>query len=153
MKKRLRKKRHIKKYSDCKYPVQTQETYSLYSNIAEYILPRLKLFKKLTIARPVGDETDTLENWKEILDKMILAFEYIIDENWWINDSRYDYTEGLHFTFGEIDEKTGYGTLDITQDDWVSEIEVNQDKEALRRNEVIKEGLALFTKYYMSLWW
>ena len=152
MKKRLRKKQ-FDKLGSCKYPAKPKETWSLFTNIAEYVLPRLKLFKRLQNGYPGRDEADTPEKWYEILDKIILAFEYILDEDWWINDPRYDYTNWLHFSFGEIDEKTGCGTLDITQDDWVAEIEANQEKEARRRNEVIKEGLYLFTKYYMSLWW
>ena len=80
MKKRLRKKQ-FDKLGSCKYPAKPKETWSLFTNIAEYTLPRLKLFKRLQNGYPGRDEADTPEKWNEILDRMILAFEYIINEN------------------------------------------------------------------------
>ena len=60
--------------------VNPKETWSLDCNIAKYILPRLKLYKKLTIAYPVCGEENTHEKWDKILDKMILSFEQIAND-------------------------------------------------------------------------
>ena len=49
------------------------ETWSLYYTIANFILPRLKRFKELTISAPCEL---TEEEWKSCLDQMIYAFEY-----------------------------------------------------------------------------
>lgn len=49
------------------------ETWSLYYTIANFILPRLKRFKELTISVPCEL---TEEEWKSCLDQMIYAFEY-----------------------------------------------------------------------------
>jgi hypothetical protein len=51
------------------------ETWSLYSVLSDFILPRLKRFKEVTNGFPsTGDMT--MEKWYEILDKMIFAFEW-----------------------------------------------------------------------------
>lgn len=42
---------------------------------------------------------DTPEKWDKTLDKMILAFEYILHDDWWIDNPKYDYTDGLHIKF------------------------------------------------------
>lgn len=48
--------------------VNPKELWSLDCNIAKYVLPRLKMYKKLTIAYPGYDEA---------LDKMIWSFEQV----------------------------------------------------------------------------
>ena len=60
--------------------VNPKETWSLDCNIAKYILPRLKLYKKLTIAYPGCGEANTPEKWDKILDKMIWSFEQIAND-------------------------------------------------------------------------
>ena len=55
--------------------VNPKEIWNLDCNIAKYILPRLKMYKKLTIAYPGCDEVNTPEKWDELLDKMIWSFE------------------------------------------------------------------------------
>lgn len=118
--------------------VNPKETWSLDVNLAKYILPRLKKFKELNNGYPGMDEVDTPEKWDEALDKMIQAFEYVIDwDEYWLDDSRYDYTD---VAFG--DDKELY-----------ERIMKNKIAEDIRRLAAIKEGLQLFAKYYMSLWW
>lgn len=53
------------------------ETWSLYSAISKFIEPRLRVFKEIHGGYPgyPGDMTE--DEWNEILDKMIKAFEYI----------------------------------------------------------------------------
>lgn len=55
--------------------ISPDETWNLYINIATFVLPRLKMFKKYTIGTPGCLQSQ--EEWFEILDKMILAFEHI----------------------------------------------------------------------------
>lgn len=118
--------------------VNPKETWSLDVNLAKYILPRLKKFKELNNGYPGMDEVDTPEKWDEALDKMIQAFEYVIDwDEYWLDDPRYDYTDIM---FG--DNKELYESI----------VE-NKRMEDIRRFAAIKEGLQLFAKYYMSLWW
>lgn len=51
------------------------ETWSLESTISRFIEPRLKAFKECCIGYP--SDIDSQEEWLEILDKMIKAFELI----------------------------------------------------------------------------
>jgi len=53
--------------------ISPDETWSLYNVISEFVLPRLKLFKEDHGGYPMGM---TGEQWNEILDKMIFAFEW-----------------------------------------------------------------------------
>lgn len=75
MNKRLRKK-YLKKHG---LYVEPRETLDLNLRIAKFILPRLKLFKKLTICYPGTGDMDTPEKWDDALEKMIHAFELFID--------------------------------------------------------------------------
>ena len=118
--------------------VNPKETWSLDVNLAKYIIPRLKKFKELNNGYPGIGEMDTPEKWDEALDKMIQAFEYVIDlDEYWIDDPRYDYTDVM---FG--DDKELYESI----------VE-NKRMEDIRRLVAINDGLQLFAKYYMNLWW
>lgn len=118
--------------------VNSKETWSLDVNLAKYIIPRLKKFKKLNNGYTGIGEMNTPENWDEALDKMIQAFEYVIDlDEYWLDDPRYDYTDVMF-----SDDKELYESI----------VE-NKRMEDIRRLVAINEGLQLFAKYYMSLWW
>lgn len=81
---------------------------------------------------------NTPEKWDEALDKMIQAFEYVIDlDEYWLDDPRYDYTDVMF-----SDDKELYESI----------VE-NKRMEDIRRLVAINEGLQLFAKYYMHLWW
>lgn len=75
MNKRMRKKQ-LKKLN--KY-VNPRETWCLDCVIAEFVLPRLQLFKKLNNGYPGQGDMDTPEKWDIALDKMIRAFQLVID--------------------------------------------------------------------------
>lgn len=108
MNKRTRKK-WSKKHNTF---VNLKDTWNLNSTIAEFVLPRLKLFKKVSNSYPGQGEVDTPEKWNSCLDKMILAFEYVLSEdNWWIDDPRYDYTDGLHLL--KIHDENGFQHLQL----------------------------------------
>jgi hypothetical protein len=83
------------------------ETWSLRDTIGRFILPRLKRFKEVTIAHPGGLKE---EEWDEILDKMIKAFELLTKEN-----GAFMLTEGEYKEF--------------------------------------EEGMDLFRKWFLALWW
>ena len=71
MNKRIRKKQ-LKKLG--KY-VSHKDTYNLDITIAQFIVPRLELFKKLTDCYPF--QFNSMEEWYKVLDKMIAAFSII----------------------------------------------------------------------------
>lgn len=144
------RKKWLKKHG--KY-VNPRETWDLCESIAEYTLPRLKRFRKENNAYPGFGDVNTPEKWDNILDKMIVAFQYIVDaDEWWIGNKKYDYTDGL-YTERKIDETTGNYKTTICEEDWVAEVRKRHDKEERRRDKVIEEGLELFAKYFRHLWW
>jgi len=96
-----------------KYGFSNAETWSLYSCVCEFILPRLKRFKEIKMAFPFGIKD---EEWDIILDKMIFSFEWAM-----LNE------EGPN--------------LKLTE---------KENEENWKRFE---EGMNLFAKWFMSLWW
>lgn len=133
MKKRQRKK-WLKKHG--KY-VPYSDLWSLDITIAKFVLPRLKKFKKENIGYPGIDEMDTPEKWDEALDKMILAFEYVISwDDWWLDDPKYNY----------LVAESKY------DDEYVAKIRKSHFDEGKRRQAVINEGLQLFAKWFQHLW-
>lgn len=71
MNKRIRKK-HLKKIGTY---VPDSATWNLDITIAKFVLPRLKVFKKVTDCYPC--EFNSLKEWHDVLDKMIESF-YLI---------------------------------------------------------------------------
>ena len=146
MRQRTRKK-WLKKHGQYIAP---KELWNLDYTVAKFVLPRLIKFKENSLGFPGYDEADTINKWQDILQKMITAFEYIVtDDDWWVDDPRYDYSDGIHIEIDK-DKKT---LFHFRIDDWAKEIENNRDTEQDRRNEAIKEGLELFSKYFRHLWW
>lgn len=146
MRQRTRKK-WLKKHGQYIAP---KELWNLDYTVAKFVLPRLIKFKENSLGFPGYDEADTMDKWQDILKKMITAFEYIVtDDNWWVDNPRYDYSDGIHIEIDK-DKKT---LFHFRIDDWAKEIENNRDTEQDRRNEAIKEGLELFSKYFRHLWW
>lgn len=107
--------------------VNPRECWNLDYTIARFALPRLKVYKKDCNCYPGKGDADTPEKWDEILNKMIMAFEYVLeDDYWWRNDPRYK-------------------MIDFKDENFVTEVK--------RRQLVIKDGLELFAKYLQDLWW
>lgn len=133
MKKRQRKK-WLKKHG--KY-VPYSDLSNLDITIANFVLPRLKKFKKENMGYPGREEMDTPEKWYEALDKMILSFEYVISwDDWWLNNPKYDY----------ISAKSKH------DDEYVTKIRKSYLAENKRRQAAIREGLELFAKWFRYLW-
>ena len=62
------------------------ELWDLFHHLAEYIAPRLKAFRDNEKFGYPGSLSSG-EEWKEILSKMIFAFETIIEDNlWYMNE-------------------------------------------------------------------
>lgn len=74
MNKRQRKKwlKQHNKYFD------PRETWSLNWTIAKFVYPRLKKFKKENIGFP--HEFKTIDEWNEILDKMLFSFKVLKED-------------------------------------------------------------------------
>lgn len=122
MSRRLRKKQ-LKKFGAY---VNPREVWNLDVTLAKYIIPRLKLLKKIQHGYPGKGDMDTPEKWDEALDKMIKAFELhlkMVD----LNDDYFDKSEG--------DGK------------WHADMNKIEADEA-----IVKEGLYLFAEWYGSLW-
>lgn len=70
------------------------ETWSLYTSISKFLVPRLKRFKELTTAVPVDiDEIHGVEKglvvWKDIIETMIQAFEIMAaDDDFMPDDAK-----------------------------------------------------------------
>ena len=61
-----------------KWGFDERDTWSLYSTIAVFVYPRLKMFKEYSCGYPCSE---TKESWNEKLDKMLDAFKIIIEED------------------------------------------------------------------------
>lgn len=126
--------RRQKKNRSIKY----KDIYSLDNTIARFVLPRLKFFKKNIIGYPPDI---TYEEWKSIIDKMILAFELILDKS--------------EPNFGELKfntEKTDNGHWKMVEDPdstFDAEAYMKWHKD---RQSTIAEGLKLFAEYFQDLW-
>ena len=133
MRKRQRKK-WLKKHG--KY-VSYSDLWNLDITIANFVLPRLKKFKEEDDGCPEREEMNTPEKWSEVLDKMILAFEYVVSwDDWWWDNPKYDY----------LSAKSKY------DDEYVTKIRNSYLAEVKRRETVISEGLELFAKWFRDLW-
>ena len=123
-----------KKIRNIKY----KDIYNLDNTIARFILPRLKFFRKKICSCPYGF---TLEEWKDILDKMILAFKLVLDTS--------------EPNFGEFKSHIEKVSDNISK--LVEDPDSTFDTEAYRkwhkdRQKTIEEGLKLFAEYFQDLW-
>jgi hypothetical protein len=74
-------------------------------------------------------------DWDTVLDKMIFAFEHIVDEEW-----------EEEFRTGEFDT-----SKDIGEEGWTGTYSCDY-AELQKVHDQIQEGLELFGKYYRNLW-
>lgn len=72
MNKRIKKKKGLSK-------ITNEECWGLNITLAKYILPRLEKFKILN-TNSCPCEFESLEDWHEIIDKMIYSFKFIIKD-------------------------------------------------------------------------
>ena len=154
----------VKKALDTVHPqidyvkIDKYDTWNMDSTLAKIILPMLVQLKSTKHGIPGEFATTGGENWSSqahfdfyetndelfkkaagewdaVLDKMIFAFEYILDESW--QDA---------CCTGEFDT-----TKDIGQEGWAGTYKC--DYTAMNKvQEQIQEGLELFGKHYVHLW-
>lgn len=109
--------------------VNEKEVWNLDCTISEWIVPRLKKFKKINGAYPGIAPMDTYEKWNIALDKMIRGFELAkyepidLDENLNVVDDYGEFNLEKHKKIAEI---------------WKKEVD---------------EGLNLFATWYSYLWY
>lgn len=73
MNKRLRKKKGLAK-------IQDSELWGLDVTLAKYILPRLERFKEINkMSHPIA--FGSIEEWHEVIDKMVYSFDYVLKED------------------------------------------------------------------------
>lgn len=130
----------IRTYQRMRSGVSDEECWSLDNTFTNFILPRLKHFKKME--RHTYPSDITPEQWEKILDELIWTFEYMTDGGESINpfpDLRKNGEELLSYLNREkTDEEKQI------MDKWfIKNIELNNRKQ---------RGLELFAKYYHNLW-
>lgn len=73
----------------------SEDCWNLDITLAWFILPRLIYFKKNAQSFPAG--FTNLDDWKDVLDKMIKAFYLILDKAYvWSDEDIATIREGLH---------------------------------------------------------
>lgn len=110
--------------------INVEELYDLDVTIAQFILPRLMVFKKHCERTPRVNMSQ--KEWDGILDKMIYAFERIALQ-----------------TEEDTPEYKAY-----IKAIWNNEEDLADLKRAAKASlKPISEGLSLYHKYYRNLWW
>ena len=118
------------------------------SKLAKWALPRLKHLRDNTQGYPShlieGENPDYdngIKKWRDILDKIIWSFENLDNEPMPTPPADYDHRCKV---IKYDDGSTEYDSLDKRSWDWTA---VNHHREK------VQEGLDLFSKYYLELWW
>ena len=110
--------------------ISRDETWDLKTNIAVFLVPRLKLFKEQQMQ--VGGYPgciNNVEDWHKIIDKMIFAFESYLKDDFYIPEEYLKkYANDEYDEVGKRAAETEY---------W---------------ND-INEGRKLFAEYFGCLWW
>lgn len=126
------------------------ELWNLEFSIAKYVLPRLIEYRKVMNGYPAS--VKTFEEFQEIVDKMIYAFDHIVNED--------KYTDDLEKEL-EIDWNGCYKTTKLPDGNYQLERTEKYNSEKINKyreeqnkiGEKIDEGLRLFGEYFRALWW
>ncbi len=109
--------------------IEPHDTWSMDCTLAMIIHPMLVQLKATTHGYP---STTTEQEWNEILDEMIWAFEQKLgDEDW----------ESLYYDY-EVDEREMFGMKLIRHDRKGYDL----------HHKRMQNGFRLFGKYYQNLW-
>lgn len=144
-------------YQKIRYGVSDDDVFSLYHNISKFIVPRLKYFKEsgkkgipaefvpedyhlLSEEEMIAADEKAIKEWNAILDEIIFAFEYNID------DEKYA-------PFPDILMKK-WEKHDFNRERTVEEQQAWKDYMALsdKLNERKKKGMKLFAEHFDNLW-
>jgi hypothetical protein len=155
---------HEKRPRKIEVQIDNYDTWGMDSTLAMIIVPMLKQLRDTTHGYPAdfchespdyGDQRiftgegfdfpdDGFEQWVETLNKMIWAFEQVLDEDW---EDQYR-TGECDFRFEEIDNMPGYSRMvDGPNHTLVTDYDGIQ-----KHRERMQEGFDLFAKYYSGLW-
>lgn len=83
------------------------DTYSLDHTVAKFILPRLKRFKEVNNGFPAREEASTFEDWDQIIDKMIFAFEVYARGAW----NKDEIADELNISLSELESRCQEGLI------------------------------------------
>ena len=125
-------------YQRIRYGVSDMECWNLDITLGKFILPRLKHFKKMNRYCYVAELTP--EEWENILDEIIWAFDYMANDEKYLKMPEFD--SDMENIFNPNRPKTIKRELE-----WKEYF--NKSKSFQHRKT---EALKLFAKYYESLW-
>lgn len=126
------------------------ELWNLDKTIAKYILPRLVEFRKVVNGYP--PEFDKFEDWLDIIDQMIYAFDYIVNYDKY--DDELDESLGIDWVGYYKERKRPDGNYDIVHGKNYDQELLDKRREILEHENVkVQNGLDLFAKYFLQLWW
>jgi hypothetical protein len=132
----------ISTYQRIRYGVSDSECWSLDWTLTNFILPRLKHFKKINVHTYPPDITP--ERWNEILDELIWTFEYMHDEE------KFNPTPMFRYEVDNMDDYFKNIKREKTPEQkqaWDEYLKKNEELEERR-----KKGMLLFAEYYQQLW-
>ena len=159
---------HSKRPRKIDIQIDKWDTWGMDHTLAMIIVPMLKQLKETTHGYPANftyeDQhygpqllfegegwefpDDGFEQWEATLDKMIWAFEQVLDEHW---EDQYR-TGEIDFQFEKIDETDEKGRpYSIMVDGPNHTLETDWDG-IKRHRERMQEGFDLFARYYEGLW-
>lgn len=131
----------VSAYQRMRYGVSDAECWSLDVTFTNFILPRLKHFKKMNRYTHPGGEI-TPEKWEEIIDEIIWTFEYLKSDGEHINPFPVLNKEGEDLN--EYFNRKKTTEEKFLMDQWFKK---NEELEIRKQN-----GLKLFAQYYCQLW-
>lgn len=124
------------KYQLLRYGFEFKECWNFDYSLAKWTVPRLKHLRKNLNGHPIEL---TLEQWEEILDKIIFSFEYILNE-----DKYHDECYPKDFVYGF--DRGEDGSL-IWKDKRKPDYTILEKYE-----EQYNEGMKLFAQFFRNLW-
>lgn len=150
--------------------IKKQELWDLTSYLIEYILPRLKAFKKVNINSYPGN-FKSLKQWYKTLDKIIFAFEYayIHDNKSLKSLQQFLIKQGFKNPHRKTNNNLKYWK-EYQLDDGMVQIKFEKTKKPTQKNMIecrkqyhnirdqrvidkkVQEGFELFGKYFLHLW-
>ena len=113
-------------------------------------MPRLVEFKKVVNGYP--PEFDNFEDWLDAIDQMIYAFDYIVNYDKY--DDELDESLGIDWVGYYKERKRPDGNYDIVHGKNYDQELLDKRREILEHENVkVQNGLDLFAKYFLHLWW
>jgi len=158
-----------KRHRDIQIHIDKWDTWSMDSTLALIIVPMLKQLRNTTHGYPSDfivnvndysrqksfegngfeiDEDAGFDEWKDTLNKMIWAFEQVLDDNW---EEQYS-TGEIDFRFKKIEQtdKNGKPYSELIHGPNHTLV---TDYDGIRKHQArMQEGFALFGKFYLNLW-